>query len=91
MTKKFYLHFRFFKSNQSLTTEHEKFVKIPCFSRFFLVIFVQSSRFFPFFFKILQILGFPGFQVKWQPCIYNNFYNKTQNNFEKSFFELKRF
>ena len=33
MTKLFYLYDRFFKSNQNVTTERVKIVKIPGFSR----------------------------------------------------------
>ena len=40
-----------------------KLFKIPGFSRFF----VQNSRFFS---KFIKFQVFPGFQVKWQPCIY---------------------
>ena len=49
MTKKSYLYDRFFVSNQNVTTEHVKIVKVQGFSRFFWVKF----QVFPgFFFKI---------------------------------------
>ena len=35
MTIFFYLYDKFFESNRSFTTEHEKIVKIPGFSIFF--------------------------------------------------------
>ena len=49
----FYLYDRFFESNRNFTTEHEKIVKIPGFSKFFS--------------KFPKFQVFPGFQVKWQP------------------------
>ena len=73
--KKSHSYDKFFVSNRNLLQNMLKMLKVQVFSRFF----IQNSRLFKFFFsKILkikvfpslncQILCFPGFLEKWQPC-----------------------
>ena len=83
MTKNFIYRIEFLFLIEVLLPNVSKLLKIPEFSRF-LKNFCSKYQVFPGFFLLkFQISIFPGFKVKWQPCIYKTLTNSINSKLKQ--------